>query len=207
MGKVQHKQKTSRKTKFRGTNGSKKLEYADPSILLAQASEFLQIGNPGEALPLAERAVRLCSQPDNTQYRLPALNLLAQAEIELGDPDAAREHFKAAVELDPHGTESEELGGGAEKFLWLAQLSEEGGKDSVHWFERGGSILEREIGELQSRMNGEEELEERKTKLASTICGMIEVWMTDLSWVHGSVESLFLTSPDWSQMLKPIAKI
>ena len=207
MGKVQTKSKHPHRSKHRGIDGSRKAETQEPAVLLVQASQFLQLGNPEAALPLAEKAVRLCSRPSNAQYSLPSFNLLAQIEIELGDPDAAREHFKAAIDLDPNGDESEELGGGAEKFLWLAQLSEEGGRDSIRWFERGAAILEREIGGLQGKMDGEEELEEKKTKLASALCGMIEVWMTDLSQVLLCSCVYHLIHAGWSQKQKPPVRL
>jgi tetratricopeptide (TPR) repeat protein len=182
MVTVKDRNKASRKHKRRaGHSSSKPKSTLDPSTLLAQAAEQLQIGNPEAALPLAQNAVDLCALPEYEHFALPALNILAQIEIELGDPDAARSHFQAAVELDPEGRLPEELGGGAEKFLWLAQLSEDGGKDSIGWFERGAGILEREIGELQGSTRKEEDIAERKSKLASALCGMIEVWMTDLS--------------------------
>ena len=206
MGKVQTKSKHSHRSKHRGTDSSRKAEPQEPAVLLAQASQFLQLGNPEEALPLAEKAVRLCSRPSNTQCSLLAFNLLAQIEIELGDPDAAREHFKAAINLDPTGDESDELGGGAEKFLWLAQLSEDGGRDSLQWFERGAAILEREIRALQGKMDGGGELEEKKAKLASALCGMIEVWMTDLSQVPVCYCVCYLIHAGWSQKQKRIVK-
>lgn len=169
--------KSSKKTKSRDSTKAPKSQSADPSTLLVEAAELLQIGNPEAALPPAQQALALLPQANNSQYALPTFNLIAQIEIELGDAESARTHFLAAVELDPEGRESEELGGGAEKFLWLAQLSEDGGKDSISWFERGAAILEREISE-QDKMDTEND---RRQKLASTLCGMIEVWMTDLS--------------------------
>ena len=171
--------KSSKKTKIRDPTKSRKPQTSDPSTLLVQASELLQVGNPEAALSPAQQALSLLSQPKNNRYSLPTLNLIAQIEVELGDIDSARKHFLAAVELDPEGKESEELGGGAEKFLWLAQLSENGGKDSIRWFERGATIIEREISG-QNRMDTEE-VDDQKQKLASALCGMIEVWMTDLS--------------------------
>ena len=79
-----------------------------------------------------------------------------------------------------------------EKFLWLAQLSEEGGEESVRWFERGVEVLRREIGDLEERLGGvkgvgreeiEEALEEKRRKIAGALCGIVEVYMTDLSYV------------------------
>ena len=95
-----------------------------PATLHAEASNLLKSSSPEQALPLALRALSSFSKTAS----LPALNLLAQIQLELGDGDAAREYFLRAVDLDPEGTIKEIEGGGAEKFLWLAQLSEEGGQ-------------------------------------------------------------------------------
>lgn len=89
---------------------------------------------------------------------------------------------------------AERDGGGAEKFLWMAQLCEEGGEDSVRWFERGAAVLRREIAREEEEEGGgggrgdagriggnAEVVEEKKKKLAGVLCGIIEVYMTDLS--------------------------
>ena len=126
---------------------------------------------------------------------------MAECHLELGDAEAARRCFQQAVELDPEGEMAERDGGGAEKFLWMAQLCEEGGEDSVQWFERGAAVLRREIareeegggGGAAGRIGGNAELvEEKKKKLAGVLCGMIEVYMTDLS--YSLPFSLFLLS-------------
>ena len=182
--------KASQKTKKHAATSSSSQKPAkaeqkpntDPYTLLAAASESLQAGNPEAALPNAQQAITLLTSSQQiSSSTLAALTLLGQIQIELGDEDSARESFKAAAALDPDGALPEEQGGGAEKFLWLAQLSEEGGLDSIQWFERGAVSLEREITLLQTKLNCSEELDERRIKLASALCGMIEVWMTDLS--------------------------
>jgi hypothetical protein len=94
------------------------------------------------------------------------------------------------VKVDEDGSLPEDLGGGPEKFLWLAQLSEEGGQDSVSWFERGAAALRSQIQtiteSLESRPLAREQLEasiaEKRKRLAETLCGVVEVYMTDLSW-------------------------
>jgi hypothetical protein len=81
----------------------------------------------------------------------------------------------------------EEAGGGSEKFLWLAQLCEEGGQESVIWFGKGVRILKSQISSLEGQSGGVTaaeralEIEEKKKKLAAALCGVVEVYMTDLS--------------------------
>lgn len=161
-----------------------------PSALLIQAEDLLREGRPDEALPLAERALAKLA-PDTahpTTASLPALSLLASLHLSLGSPDSARSFFLQAAHLDPDGKIADSEGGGAEKFLWLAQLSEEGGVDSVRWFEKGAEALKREIS-LQMDDYGDEKWEDSGDavkvsmgKLAGALCGIVEIYMTDLSY-------------------------
>ncbi|MCJ1399838.1 NAD-dependent histone deacetylase sir2 [Xylographa trunciseda] len=162
----------------------------DPTTLLAQATALLQTGQPDAVLPIAQRALALLQPASSspTPLSLPALNLLGEIYLELGDPTSATNTFLQAVSLDPDGLVPENAGGGVEKFLWLAQLCEEGGDESIRWFEKGTEVLERDISDLEVQLAAgakEEEkqvlLEEKKRKLAAALCGMVEVWMTDLS--------------------------
>ena len=159
-----------------------------PPELLEQAEQCLREGRPDEALTPAKRALAtLQPSPINpTTASLPALNLLAEINLEIGEVDTARGYFLQAVDLDPDGTIPESQGGGAEKFLWLAQLSEEGGRDSVDWFEKGAEVLRREISRQTDGMNeeGEQggEVKALMRKLANVLCGIVEIYMTDLSY-------------------------
>jgi tetratricopeptide (TPR) repeat protein len=179
------------------------------SALLAEAEELLRIGRADEALLIGVKALKaLQSDSTTTKTRpLPALNLIAEIHLELGDGDSARKYFQSAINLDPEGTV-----GGAEPFLWLAQLSEEGGQDSVTWFERGATVLRNEIARMGDGDEGEG-MEKRK-KLASALCGIIEVYMTDLSWeeyAEEKCESLIaeslLVAPHSPEPLQTLASI
>jgi tetratricopeptide (TPR) repeat protein len=163
-----------------------------PTILLAKATSTLQQGDLDGALPFAKRALSIATTNGDVEDALPALNLLGEIHIELGEIDAARECFLRAAEIDEDGDIGEDSGGGAEKFLWLAQLSEEGGTESVGWFEKGAAALRRQIqGLIESSKTGvdgnggqilEMLLEGKRRKLAMALCGIVEVYMTDLSW-------------------------
>ncbi|KZF22315.1 TPR-like protein [Xylona heveae TC161] len=191
-----------------------------PEALLEQATALLQIGQPEDALPFAERALQLL-QPDDGDVSpaavLPALDLVAEINIELGNIDTARELFLTAASLDPEGLVPQPLGGGAEKFLWLAQLCEQGGAESVVWFEKGAAVLRREIGELEKHGHGadvELEVEEKKGKLANALCGIAEVYMTDLSWEEDAetrcenlVTESLLVAPNQPEALQTLASV
>ncbi|TVY16284.1 putative assembly chaperone of rpl4 [Lachnellula arida] len=155
-----------------------------PSILLSQAISALQQGDIAGAVTPAKRALGLTDI--DSEEALPALNLLGEIHVELGDIESARQYFLQAAAIDEDGALGEDVGGGAEKFLWLAQLSEEGGQDSVDWFEKGALSLRIYIQALLDRKKldavAQAMLEEKRRKLSVALCGVVEVYMTDLSW-------------------------
>lgn len=162
------------------------LSPAMAQSLLEEATALLQTGQAEDALPIAEKSLRCLVAPDvPPETQLPVLELIGEIHMELGDPDAARKGFLQAAKLDPDAKLAEEEGGGAEKFLWLAQLSEEGGADSMQWFQKGITVLRRGIAAADGALDEEDALiiEEKKAKLANALCGAAEVYMTDLSYV------------------------
>ncbi|KAF2722550.1 hypothetical protein K431DRAFT_221785 [Polychaeton citri CBS 116435] len=172
-------------------NGTGNKPTESPEQVYASIEDLMQQGLYEDALSQAEKLWKLVENGSITA-QLPALNLLGEISVEIGDVDTARTYFEKAVTLDPEGKVPETMGGGAEKFLWLAQLCEEGGKQSVEWFEQGIRSLQHEIAALEAgqlpNLQGlsEEELlllrVEKKRKLANALCGIVEVYMTDLSW-------------------------
>ncbi|KAK3698476.1 hypothetical protein LTR37_016947 [Vermiconidia calcicola] len=181
------KQQQAKKQSKKMSNGSAKPKET-PEELYAAALTLVEQSQPDEALKKAQK-LRMQVQNHDVNEALPALSLLGEISVELGDIDAAKGYFEQAVVLDPEGKVPETMGGGAEKFLWLAQLSEEGGKQSVEWYEKGVKALQAEIATLEDGgLIGlsEEELLfmriEKKRKLANGLCSMVEVYMTDLSW-------------------------
>lgn len=152
--------------------------------LLQDAETLLTVGDLDEAVSLALEALELTGEGGDFELR--ALNLLGTLHVEAGEVDDARSYFERAVKLDPEGSVDEKVGGGAEKFMLLAQLSEEGGQDSVRWFERGAASLRKQIEALTglSRRTPEQEisLDEKQQKLGEVLCAVVEVYMTDLSW-------------------------
>lgn len=155
-----------------------------PQVLLLEVATTLQQGDIIGAAKLATQALTLVDV--ESEEALPALNLLGEIHVELGEIDAARQYFLQAAAIDKDGAIGEDIGGGADKFLWLAQLSEEGGIDSVGWFEKGAMCLRIEIQALLDRKkldaDAQARLEEKRRKLAVALCGVVEVYMTDLSW-------------------------
>lgn len=153
-----------------------------------QAVGMLEVGDAEGAAKVARTAYDHIG--DNGRQAGAALSLLGQIHVELGEVDSARQFFLSAVKVDEDGSLPEDLGGGAEKFLWLAQLSEEGGQDSVGWFERGAAALRAQIQTLTDALESrpltrdeqEAAINEKRRKLADTLCAVAEVYMTDLSW-------------------------
>lgn len=170
------------KRKKRKANPHKtEYEKRSPEDLLLEAYSLQQESQLESALPLAQRAlVKLTSSQNDRRAQLPALLLLAQLFLDLGAPDEAYRQYLAATKIDPNGENV-----GVEPFLWLAQLCEEGGHQSISWFERGLAILREETAKLEAAaLVGEdlrEVLVEKKQKTVDSLCGMAEVYMTDLS--------------------------
>ncbi|KAK1149396.1 hypothetical protein N8T08_006619 [Aspergillus melleus] len=217
MGKPRpQKKKTSKSRSVLSAGGSvsKQKMNQDPSKLLDQATILLQTGQADGALGLAQQALE--NAPANSPAQLSALNLVGEIYVELGDIDTAREQFLRAVELDPTGTIPESQGGGAEKFLWLAQLSESGGKDSVQWFEKGVSALRHVIEQLEANAGPQNAIESdgKKRKLANALCGVAEIYMTDLSWEEDAesrceflVNEALKANPKAPEVLQTLASI
>ncbi|KAL3961947.1 hypothetical protein ACCO45_003470 [Purpureocillium lilacinum] len=155
-----------------------------PGAILTDAETQLDVGNLDEAIVLATRALEVTGSGGDFELR--ALNLLGILHVESGDVDEARSFFERAVKLDEDGMVDEKVGGGPEKFLLLAQLSEDGGQDSVGWFERGAATLRKQIqalSDLPSRTPTQQaSLDEKQNKLGGVLCAVAEVYMTDLSW-------------------------
>lgn len=188
----------------------------DPLLFVKAAEVQIQAGNASDALALANRALE--QSQSGSDIALAALSLLGQINIELGDFETARSCFLKAVAIDPDGAKSEETGGGPEKFLCLAQLSEEGGQDSVKWFEKGAAALKAQTQALEGarRRTDEQEaaLEDLKKKHAMTLCAVVEIYMTDLSWEADAeqrcetlVTEATMTAPDFAETWQTLANV
>lgn len=189
----------SKKAKSKNRNKARQANSAPSKPakeLLADATAQLEQGDALGAVTLAKQALKVALDSDDPRA-CAAYNLLGEINVELGDIDNARTCFLQAAQLDEDGALAEDLGGGAEKFNWLAQLSEEGGADSVTWFDKASVVLRAQIQVLtdatvEAKRKGsaygavERELEakseDKKRKLAETLCAVAEVYMTDLSW-------------------------
>ncbi|KAI0489536.1 TPR domain-containing protein [Xylaria cf. heliscus] len=190
-----------------------------PQVLVKAAEFQLQEGNVQDAATLAEKALE--GSAPGSDDALCALNFLGQINLELGDFDTARACLLRAVAIDEDGTKDESVGGGPEKFLSLAQLSEEGGKDSVGWFEKGAAALKAQIQALEAAKKKDKQsderamlLEELRKKLAMTLCSVAEVYMTDLSWEEDAeqrCESLTteatMVAPDFAETWQTLANV
>ena len=125
----------SKKSKAKNRSHAKKSTPASTKPakqLLAEATALLEQGDAPRAVTTARQALDAALENDDTRA-CAAHMLLGEINVELGEIDAARAHFLEAAGLDEDGSLAEELGGGPEKFNWLAQLSEEGGAASVRW--------------------------------------------------------------------------
>lgn len=222
MGKTRpperNKQKKNKSSSTSNGNGNGSTSKPKSSKqLLSEATQLLEVGEIQAALPLATKALKNLRRTANTLEHLPALSLCGEISLQLGDVDSARSYFLEAATADPTGDVPEERGGGPEKFFWLAQLSEEGGYDSVGWYEKGAEVLRKRIAKLVVREDAEEdaELRECRGKLANALCGIAEVFMTDLSFddaeaeaqCNKAVEEALLVAPDQPTTLQTAASV
>ncbi|KAF1738872.1 putative assembly chaperone of rpl4 [Beauveria bassiana] len=161
-----------------------KKEKPSAGALLDDAETLFEVGNIEEAISLADKA--LATTGEGGDFELRAVNLLALLHIEDGEVEEARSFFQRAANIDKNGEMDEKVGGGPEKFLFLAELSEEGGQDTVEWFDRGATALRKQIQNLDSISNKTPEqqaaYDDKQKKLGGVLCAVAEVYMTDLSW-------------------------
>lgn len=214
MGKTRPPERNKRKKSKPNGKSSK-----SPTQLLAEAAELLEISEPQAALKVALKALKQLRQTANATERLPALALLGETSLQLGDIDSARAYFVEAADTDKDGEIPEERGGGPEKFFWLAQLSEEGGLDSVKWYEKGANVLRKQIAVAVAQAGEDEDLDpslhEKRVKLANALCGIAEVYMTDLSFddaeaeqqCNKAVEEALSVAPDQPTTLQTAASV
>jgi Tfp pilus assembly protein PilF len=193
MGKSRppERQRLANGARRKKQNAEKAKNAIPPDQLLLQATAFLHTSEPELALQSAIKALKILQRKAEPVRQLPALNILGEINVELGEVQAARDYFKQAADIDPEGELPEIQGGGAEKFLWLAQLSADGGLDSVRWFEKGADVLRSHIQSLLGREEDAEAeplLQEKRLKLANALCSIAEVYMTDLSWDDANAE-------------------
>ncbi|EWC48421.1 hypothetical protein DRE_02190 [Drechslerella stenobrocha 248] len=146
---------------------------ANIDALVARATSLLhEHADPQQALATITRA--LAKNP----VSLPALELAGEINVELEDTATAIRCFTAATELDPDGKSS-----GAEKFLWLAELCDEGGDVAVRWYQRAVEFLRAHVAEAKG-----DDKQAAEQKLCSALCGIAELYMTDLWYVPDSVQ-------------------
>ena len=215
MGKTRPPERNRRKKSTPNGKTSK-----SPTQLLAEAAELLEFSEPQAALKAGLKALKQLRQTANAIERLPALALLGEISLQLGDVDSARAYFLESAEIDKDGEIPEERGGGPEKFFWLAQLSEEGGLDSVRWYGKGTDVLRRHIALAVAQAGDDDVVEdpllhENRIKLANALCGIAEVYMTDLSFddaeaeqqCNKAVEEALSVAPDEPTTLQTAASV
>ena len=207
------------KKKNKGKQALKPVSAAsDPAAIRSLLTSSLTILEQGDALAArklareALSAIEAAPSPISSPLGA-ALTLLGSIAVETGDVEEARAYFLRAVQADPDGELPDDVGGGAEKFLWLAQLSEEGGQDSVTWFERGAGALRKAVGKAEAEGRADV-AEEKKRKLAETLCAVAEVYMTDLSWEEDAerrcealISEAGLVAPDHADTWQTVANV
>jgi tetratricopeptide (TPR) repeat protein len=176
----------------------------EATTLVAAAKALLHVQHePMEALTLATRALQ--REPNS----LSILELLAEIQVELGDVDTAYTLYSRAATLDPTGG-----GSGPEKFLWLAQLSPNGGAEAVRWYETGVDVLRRFVTLRDSGAGSHLAERNLEKKLVSALCGLAEIYMSDLcmepdaeSRCEAYVTEALLAMPESCEALQTLASV
>lgn len=137
-----------------------------PETLYNKGRELLDHSSPQECIELIAPVIQ--QQSEILPELLLVYQLLGEAFLEAGDPQNAYELLNTCAQLDPEGTE-----GGYEKFLWLGQLT--GGREGESWYEKGINLLR---SDLQTGTREEQKL--KQNKFCEALCGVVEIWMTDL---------------------------
>ncbi|KAK5090927.1 hypothetical protein LTR05_001105 [Lithohypha guttulata] len=201
MGKTRTKSRSNSKDVLRSTKtplvkssvNSKSQKSTED--LLQEAATHLDHSQPEQALALVQEALKRL-ESDAAAYRdvdvllqnaaqekatFPsALVLGGDISLAMGDVDEARAQYEMAVKIDPNGALVS-----AEPYLQLAQICEEGGQKSIYYFDKAIEVMRNEIEVLdeQMEMEGTKEIVDgRRARVADALCGMAEVYMTDLSW-------------------------
>lgn len=143
----------------------------------SKIQEYMATSQPLMAIEKLQK--HLSTTPDD----LLALQLLGEALLEIGEPEQAYSHIKIAADADPDGSK-----GGYEKFLWLGQLV--GGRQGIDWYNKGNEGLKQDIANDEQKLGSgsldqdsdqtKQALAYKKRKLCETLCGIVEIWMTDL---------------------------
>jgi Tfp pilus assembly protein PilF len=102
----------------------------------------------------------------------PSYEILGEVFVEQDALPQARTAFQKAIELDAQG---DDVQSGFGKYLWLAQLSEEGGMESLRYYKAGVKRLIAHIASLP-----EDQQPPLRARLASAYSAMAELFMTDL---------------------------
>ena len=214
---------TKDKTVLNATNNltsKKKNPQRRIEQLIDEAADLLQEGQPDAALPLVEEALaRLEAKKavtgDEARYtslNIPGRNLAAQIQMELGLVEEAYFNYTELAKLDPAGKAIS-----AEPHLWLAQLSPEGGQDSIDHYTKACEILRGEVASIEETVKYTlmtDQLEDKKIKLSEALCSMAEVYLTDLSFqddaerfCEGHITEALAISPTSASVLQTLASI
>lgn len=146
---------------------------------LDQAQQLLIQSEPEQCVALLQAAFNNNGNSDSAAASIidvQGMHLLGNALLDLGEAQQAYPVFLQCANIDPTGTV-----GGFDKFLWLGQLT--GGTDGVEWYSKGVQGIEIELARIASSSNGSPDSVLQlalKRKIAEALCGIIEIYMTDL---------------------------
>jgi tetratricopeptide (TPR) repeat protein len=131
----------------------------------------------GELTTARELASRACEILPKDSPNVHPIELLGEINIELGEPEQARECFLEAVRRREDVAGGKLEAGEEGKFLWLGQLSSE--EEAEKWYNLGADTLIRFI----ESTTDDEKRKPIHDKICEVYCSLIELYLTDL-WYH-----------------------
>lgn len=149
----------SNKSKKKGSGKASQTKLSFEQ-LCEQAEQCLVMVEPQQAITLLQQALSM--SPEGT----PAMDLLAQAYLELGQPDDALVWLEKSTKLAPEDNFHK----------WMSSGAIMSGFSALECFQKGVVLMQRDLQQCEEK----DEQSELALEISSAYCAMSELYVTDL---------------------------
>jgi hypothetical protein len=153
---------------------AQKVEKETAKSIVSLCSRSRTALEEGELQTAHELASRACGILPKDSPNVHPIELLGEINIELGEPEQARDCFLEAVRRREGIAGGSSEAGEEGKFLWLGQLSSE--EEAEKWYNLGADALIRFL----ETTTDEEKRRPIHHKISEVYCSLIELYLTDL---------------------------